>query len=232
MWRSLIDVSEHAVGQLWSSVFGHSEWKHLIHFIMADEKMSLWKYGRGEWLNFVLNLGRAVKKHLKCYSKHMVVKHLAVLQYFSGGSTSKAATREWSTKHVLAGHPLRLRMSILSRLRSCWKMTEANVTRTFGYIEHLLRTHSAHCNRDTANASRVCQVGIQESHRRADATKSSGVHEHCSNVWDDSEFLNLDCDVWRIVDSSLRPVIKTTVKCVETLKFATTQKIPFISLGG
>ena len=28
----------------------------------------------------------------------------------------------------------------------------------------------------------VCQVGTQESHRRADATTSSGVHEHCSNV--------------------------------------------------
>jgi len=82
------------------------------------------KYGRGVWLNFVLNLERAEMKHLKCYGKHMVVKHLAVLQYFSGGGTSKTVTRKWSTKHVLAGHPLRLRMSILPRLRSCWKMTE------------------------------------------------------------------------------------------------------------
>ena len=51
---------------------------------------------------------------------------------------------------------------------------------------------------------------------------SSGVQEHCPNVWDDSEFLNLDCDVRRIVDSSLWPDVKTTVKCVETLKFTTT----------
>ena len=76
------------------------------------------------WLNFVLNLGRAVMKHLKCYGKHMVVKHLAVLQYFSGGGTSKTVTRKWLTKHVLAGHPLRLRMSVLPRQQSCWKMTE------------------------------------------------------------------------------------------------------------
>ena len=26
-------------------------------------------------------------KHVKCYGKHMVVKHLSVLQYFSGGGT-------------------------------------------------------------------------------------------------------------------------------------------------
>jgi hypothetical protein len=31
-------VSEPAVGQLWPSVFGHSEWKHLVHFVMADEE--------------------------------------------------------------------------------------------------------------------------------------------------------------------------------------------------
>jgi hypothetical protein len=36
----------------------------------------LWKYGKGVWLNVVLNLGRAVMKHLKCYSKYMVVTRL------------------------------------------------------------------------------------------------------------------------------------------------------------
>ena len=169
-------------------------------------------------MNFLLNLGRAVMKHLKCYCKHMVVKQLAVLQYFSGGCTSKTVTREWSTKHVLAGHPLRLQMSILPSCGAVGKWPKANVTRTSGFTEHLLRTHSTHCDRDIANASFVCLVGTQESHRRADATTSSGVQEHCSNVGDDSEFLNLDCDVWRIVDSSLWPVIKTTVKCVDTLR--------------
>ena len=163
----------------------------------------------------------------------MVVKHLAVLQYFIGGGTSKTITHKWLTKHVLAGHPLQLQMSIFPSCGAVGKWPKANVTRTFGYTEHLLRTHSIHCDRDIANASFVCLVGTQESHRRAGATTSSGVHEHCSNVWDDSELLNLNyCDVWRIVDSTLWPVIKTTVKCVKTLEFTTTQKIPFISLSG
>jgi len=35
---SYIDVSEPAVGQQWPSVFGHSEWKHLVLFVMADEE--------------------------------------------------------------------------------------------------------------------------------------------------------------------------------------------------
>jgi len=30
-------VSEPAVGKLWPSVFGHSVWKHLVLFVMADE---------------------------------------------------------------------------------------------------------------------------------------------------------------------------------------------------
>ena len=59
---------------------------------------------------------------------------------------------------------------------------KVNGTRTFGFTEYLLRMHSTHCDRDTANASCVCQVGTQESHRRADASMSSGVHKHFSNV--------------------------------------------------
>ena len=41
-------------------------------------------------------------KHLKCYGKHMVARHLAVLQYFSVGDISKTVTRGWSRKQVLA----------------------------------------------------------------------------------------------------------------------------------
>jgi len=105
---------------LWSqrveapSAFCHGGWGRCLC------KKTSW----GVWLNFVLNVGRVVMKHLKCYGKHMVVKHLAVLQYFSGKGTSKTVTRGWLKKHVLAGHPLRLWMSVLPRLRSCWKMTE------------------------------------------------------------------------------------------------------------
>ena len=39
-----------------------------------------------------------------------------------------------------------------------------------------------HIVTEIANASCVCQVGTQESHRRADAMMSSGVYKHCSNV--------------------------------------------------
>ena len=31
-------MSEPAFGQMWPSVFGHSEWKHLVRFVMADEE--------------------------------------------------------------------------------------------------------------------------------------------------------------------------------------------------
>jgi hypothetical protein len=31
-------MSEPAVGQLWPSVFGHSKWKHIVPFVMADEE--------------------------------------------------------------------------------------------------------------------------------------------------------------------------------------------------
>ena len=100
-------------------------------------------------MNFLLNLGRAVMKHLKCYCKHMVVKQLAVLQYFSGGCTSKTVTREWSTKHVLAGHPLRLQMSILPSCGAVGKWPKANVTRTFSF-------NTQHIVTETLQMRRVC----------------------------------------------------------------------------
>jgi hypothetical protein len=31
-------MSEPAVGQLWSSAFGHSKWEHVVRFVMADEE--------------------------------------------------------------------------------------------------------------------------------------------------------------------------------------------------
>ena len=31
-------MSELVVGQLWPSVFGHSEWQHLVRFVMSDEE--------------------------------------------------------------------------------------------------------------------------------------------------------------------------------------------------
>jgi len=67
---------------------------------MADEEDVSEKIRQRCVIEFCVKKG--VMKHLKCYGKHMVVKHLAVLQYFSGGGTSKTVTSERSTKHVLA----------------------------------------------------------------------------------------------------------------------------------
>ena len=79
-----------------------------------------------------------------------------MLQNFSGGGTSKTVTCEWSTKHVLAGHPLRLWCQYCQGCGAVGKWPKAKVTRTFGFTEHLFRTHSTHCDRDTANDSCVC----------------------------------------------------------------------------
>ena len=46
----------------------------------------------------------------------------------------------------------------------------ASLNISFERIQHIVT--------DTANASCVCQVGTQESHRRANATTSSRVHGH------------------------------------------------------
>ena len=73
-------MSEPGVGQLWPSVFGHSEWKHLVCFVMADEEDVSVKIGQRCVTEFCVKL----EKHFNCYSKHVVVKNLAVLQYVSG----------------------------------------------------------------------------------------------------------------------------------------------------
>ena len=74
-------MSESAVGQLWPSVFGHSEWMHLVSFVMADEEDVCVKIRQRCVIECCVKLmNESVMKHLKCYGKHMVVKHLAVLQ--------------------------------------------------------------------------------------------------------------------------------------------------------
>jgi len=206
-------------------------WKHLVRFVMADEEDVCVKIRQRCVIECCVNLGKSGNETLEM-----------LRQAYGGEALSSAAVFQWwrhfkdSNTRVIdkarSGRPSTAvtDVSIAKAAELLGKWPKANVTRTFGFTEYLLRTHWTHCDGDTADASScVCQVGTQESHRRADATTSSRVHEHCSDVWDNSEFLNLDCDVWRIVDSSFWLIIKTTVKCVETLEFATTQKIPFIS---
>jgi len=89
-------------------------------------------------------------------------------------------------------------MRVIDKTRSgrpSTAVTDVNIAKAAELLENerrlTLRELSASLNifernqhivRDTANVSFVCQVGTQESHRRADATMSSGVHEHCVNV--------------------------------------------------
>ena len=50
-------MSEPAVGQLWPSVFGHSEWKHLVSFVMADEEDVCVKIRQRCVIEFCVKLG-------------------------------------------------------------------------------------------------------------------------------------------------------------------------------
>ena len=88
-------MSEPAVGQLWSSVFGHSEWKHLVRFVMEDDEDICVKIWQRCGIEFCVKLGKSGNETLEMLRQaYVVVKHLAVLQYFNGGGTSKTVTRE------------------------------------------------------------------------------------------------------------------------------------------
>jgi len=128
-------MSEPAVRQLWLSVFGHSEWKHLVRFVMADEDDVSVKIRQRYVIEFCVKLGKSGNKTLELLRQAYggeTLSHAAVFhwwRHFKDGNTrviDKARARTCFVDHscVLAGHPLRLRMSILPRLRSCRKMTE------------------------------------------------------------------------------------------------------------
>ena len=51
-------MSEPAFGQLWPSVFGHSEWKHLVCFVMADEEDVSVKIRQRCVIEFCVKLGK------------------------------------------------------------------------------------------------------------------------------------------------------------------------------
>jgi len=58
-------VSEPAVGQLWPSVCGHSECKHLLHFVMADEEDVSVKIRQRCVIEFCVKLGKSGNKTLE-----------------------------------------------------------------------------------------------------------------------------------------------------------------------
>jgi hypothetical protein len=86
-------MSEPAVGQLWPSVLGHSEWKHLVHFVMADEEDVSVKIWQRCVIEFCVKLGKSGNETLEML-RQAYGGETAVLQYFSGGSSSKTLTRE------------------------------------------------------------------------------------------------------------------------------------------
>ena len=103
------------------SVFGHSEWKHLVRFVMADEKDISVKIRQRCMIEFCVKLGKSGNETLEM-----------LRQAYGGETLSRASVFQWwrhfkdgNTRVIDKAHSgRRLRMSILPRLRSCWKMTE------------------------------------------------------------------------------------------------------------
>ena len=117
-------MSEPAFGQLWPSVFGHSKWKHLVRFVMADEEDVSVKIGQRCVIEYCVKLGRSGNETLEL-----------LRQAYGGETLSRAAVFQW-WRHFKDGN-----MRVISkarsgkpstavtdvnkpRLRSCWKMTE------------------------------------------------------------------------------------------------------------
>ena len=65
LWKSYNDVSERAFGQLWPSVFGHSEWKHPVRFVMADEEDVSVKMRQRCVIEFCVKLGKSSNETLE-----------------------------------------------------------------------------------------------------------------------------------------------------------------------
>jgi len=77
-------MSEPAVGQLWPSVFGHSEWKHLVYFVMADEKDVCVKICQRCVIEFCVKLGKTGNETLEM-----------LRQAYGGETLSRAAVFQW-----------------------------------------------------------------------------------------------------------------------------------------
>jgi len=87
-------VSDPVVGQLWPSGFGHSEWKHLVRFVMADEEDVCVKIRQRCVIEFCVKLGKSGNETLEMLRQAYGGETLSLLQYFSGGGTSKTVTCE------------------------------------------------------------------------------------------------------------------------------------------
>ena len=174
-------MSEPAVGQLWSAVFGHSEWKHLVRFVMADEENVSVKIRQRCVIECCVKLGKRGNETLEM-----------LRQAYGGETLSCAAVFQW-WRHFKDGNT-----QVIDKARSgrpSTAVTDINIAKAAELLENdrrlTLRKLSASLNifertrhivTEILQIRRVCQVDTQESHRRADAMTSSGMHEHCSNA--------------------------------------------------
>jgi hypothetical protein len=58
-------VSEPAVARLWPSVFGHSEWNHLVSFVIADDEEVCVKIRQRRVIEFCVKLGKSGNETLE-----------------------------------------------------------------------------------------------------------------------------------------------------------------------
>lgn len=77
-------MSEPAVGQLWPSVFGHSKWKHVVRFGMADEEDVSAKIRQRCVIECCVKLGKSGNETLEM-----------LRQAYGGETISRAAVFQW-----------------------------------------------------------------------------------------------------------------------------------------
>ena len=85
-------MSGPAVGQLWPSVFRHSEWKHLVCFVMADEEDVSVKIRQRCVIECCVKLGKSGNETLEM-----------LRQGYGGETLSRAAVFQW-WKHFKDGN--------------------------------------------------------------------------------------------------------------------------------
>jgi len=149
---------------------------------MADEEDVCVKIQQRCVIEFCVKLGKSGNETLE------------MLQQAYGGETlSHAAVFQW-WRHIKDGNSRVIDKACSGRPSTA--VMDVNIAKAAELLENDRRLtlrelsaslnisfeHTQHIVTEILQMRRVCQVGTQESHRRADATTSSGVHQHCSNV--------------------------------------------------
>jgi len=115
-------MSEPAVGQLWPSVFGHSEWKHLVRFVMADEEDICVKIRQRCVIEFCVKRGKSGNETLEM-----------LRQAYGGETLSRATVFQW-WRHFKDGN-----MRVIDKARSGRPSTvvmDVNITKAAELLEN------------------------------------------------------------------------------------------------